>query len=538
MLSSHPALTRIAVAAIVFTFVIAFSQHAATQAGPEASRPVPQSLLPQSVGVAIATTDAVLLAFDEPMDPTSVEAALQLLPAQTASLSWNEDRTELSVAPDRLWRTDEVYVVVIGESATTANGAALPAPRRFSFSTQTAPTVSDFQVRLAEVDLPQAERADMELGALRLEHGTSDERTLSPGETAREVSASSSVRISFSAPMDRADVEENFTIAPEVAGDLSWVGRDLVFSPTERLEPGGRYTISLVGARDRTGNELGGKANFSFVVRAGPQLTRTTPTLDAQDVEPATVEMWFSQPMDVDATNAAFSLTDTTTGRLVAGRLNWNETATQLVYSPDADFAGGRTFDVALGAGAADAAGNSINAEWSFTTEPGPAVVVAAATARGAAAPPPPAPVAAPPVGASGLEDYAAGQINAARAAYGLPPLALDPGISAVAAAHAWDQLVRGYYSHYTLGSGATVQQRLTAGGIGFSAAGENQCYSMTGAGPQGTMDWCHGSFMSEQWCTGCWNHIGNILSSRYTRFGVGVATDGARVVITWDFAN
>ena len=41
----------------------------------------------------------------------------------------------------------------------------------------------------------------------------------------------------------------------------------------------------------------------------------------------ATVELWFSQPMDVDATNAAFALTDTETGALVGGNLNWNDAA-------------------------------------------------------------------------------------------------------------------------------------------------------------------------------------------------------------------
>ena len=42
----------------------------------------------------------------------------------------------------------------------------------------------------------------------------------------------------------------------------------------------------------------------------------------AEPFEPATVEMWFSQPMDVDATNEAFALLDTSTGALVAWDLD------------------------------------------------------------------------------------------------------------------------------------------------------------------------------------------------------------------------
>ncbi|MEP7082875.1 MAG: Ig-like domain-containing protein, partial [Chloroflexota bacterium] len=366
-------------AAAVFTVIIVLSQQTATQAGPEVARPVPQSLLPRAIGVAVAADDPVLVTFDEPMDAASVEAALQLVPAHAASLSWNEDLTELSIAPERRWRTDESYLVVVGASAT-ADGDTSAAPRRFAFSTETAPTVSDFQVRSVGVDPIRDGRMEAAPAAVQLELRLSEERTLSPDQTAREVSPLSSVRIGFSSPMGRSDVEERFTITPEVAGELSWSGDDLVFTPTERLESGGRYTISLFGARDRAGNELGGKLNFTFVVRSPSQLISTTPALDAQDVETGTVEMWFSQPMDVDATNAAFGLTDTRTGRLVAGFLNWNEAATQLVYSPSRAFAGGRTFEVALGAGAVDAEGNPFETAWSFSTA---AVATRAAAADG-----------------------------------------------------------------------------------------------------------------------------------------------------------
>ncbi len=363
------------------------------------------------------------------------------MPAHAARLSWNADRTQLSVAPERRWRNDEAYLVVVGASATTADGAALATPRQFAFSTQTAPVVSDFAVELAGVDLQEAAPAETAVAALRLEQNVSEARTLSPDETARDVSPVGSIRIGFTGPMSHAAVEERFTISPAVAGDLSWSGRDLIFTPSERLQPGGRYTISLAGAHDRTGNELGGKTNFTFLVRAAPEVIHTTPSLGALDVEPATVEMWFSQPMNVDATNAAFSLTDTTTGRLVGGNLDWNEAGTQLVMTPNRAFAGGRTFEVTLGAGAADAAGNPIVAGWSFTTKEGPPPATPAARAAAAARGEAPQAIAFVPGPASGLEGYGINQINSARAAYGLGPLYLDPGMSAVASAHAWDQL-------------------------------------------------------------------------------------------------
>jgi uncharacterized protein YkwD len=42
---------------------------------------------------------------------------------------------------------------------------------------------------------------------------------------------------------------------------------------------------------------------------------------------------------------------------------------------------------------------------------------------------------------------------------------------------------------------------------------------------------------MSEPY-PGHWNHIANILNPRWTRVGVGIADNGSRVMITWDFTD
>ncbi|HVM25611.1 MAG TPA: Ig-like domain-containing protein, partial [Candidatus Limnocylindrales bacterium] len=370
LLSSHRAVTRVAAAALSFTLIIAFSQQTATtQAGPEPAPLVPESLLPQSIGVGIVTDAGVTVSFETPMDPESVESSLQVLPAAKVTLTWNDDHTELTVAPQRLWRTDERYLIVVPASAEREDGEPLRAAQRFAFSTQTAPTVSEFQVRLVSADL----EVDAPATPVAQELATDGISTVpapgshAPTSTATEVSATSAIRVGFTAAMDRPDTEAHFSINPTVEGDVAWEGNTLVFRPSERLEAGSRYTISVIGAHDLTGNVLGGKANFSFIVQEGAQLTRTTPDTDATDVEPESVEMWFSAPMDIEATNEAFALTDTSTGALVGGLLDWNEAATQLVYRPDVAFAGGRTFEVKLD-GARDADGNEVDLTWSFST--------------------------------------------------------------------------------------------------------------------------------------------------------------------------
>ncbi len=548
LLSSHRALARVSLAALSFTFIVAISQQAAptTQAGPEQAPLVPESILPQTVGIGVTTDEPITIPFDAAMDVASVESTLQVVPSQKYQLAWNDDGTVLTVKPDRLWRTTERYLVVVASSALQADGHELGSARRYAFTTQAAPAVSDFQVRLADPpapsadDSPESPEAGLSIDPVP---PSGDPGAQPPTETAMDVSATSAITISFSRAMDRSDVESHFAIAPEAEGALSWTDAgDLVFEPASRLEPGSRYTISLIGAHDAIGNVLGGKANFSFTVQSGAQVTKTQPEGDAADVEPPTVEIWFSQPMDVDATNKAFALKDTATGALVGGLLTWNAAGTQLVYTPDVPFAAGRTFEVSLRKGATDADGNAVTTSFSFATKAAPvAAPVAAAATRsaplpGAAPPPPaPAPVVPPAAPATSLAGYALNQVNAARAAYGFGPVVLDASISAVAAAHAWDQANNNYFSHYSL-DGRSREDRLRAGGVSFGWSGENQCYYM-GKTQQATLDWCHAAFMAEPY-PGHWNHIANILNPNARRMGVGIATVAGKTIITWNFTN
>jgi uncharacterized protein YkwD len=526
-LSRHQGITRVLLAALSFTILIALSHQAPAQAGPEVAPLAPEPLLPQSIGIAVATDAAITIPFDAAMDPTSVAASLQVLPAQDFELRWNRGRTRLSLVPTNLWRTDERYLVVVPSSARTEGGDLIPRAQRFTFTTQTAPAVTEFEVHLATTGPAAAEPR-----ALAAETGTDDgAMSVEAASTARKVSSSSSIRIGFSEEMDKADVQSRFAIAPAVDGSLVWQGGDLVFTPNDRLRAGMRYTISLVGAHDAHGNVLGRANSFSFVVQGGGQLVKTTPDREASDVETGTVGMWFTVPMDVDRTNAAFALVDTTTGQPVGGHLVWNEASTQITFTPDVPLPGGRTYHVAIDKGARDAFGNAVRAEWSFTTR---AVAVAVAPARSATTTRS-APAIPPPGPATTLAGYALNQVNAAREAYGFAPLVLDASVSAVAASHAADQASNGYFSHVGR-DGSTRQTRLARGGVGFGWSGENQCYHI-GLSQQATLNWCHAQFMAEPY-PGHWNHIGNILNPNARRMGVGIATVGGRTVITWDFTD
>ena len=80
LLSSHRAITRVSLAAISFTVIAAFSQQPPVQAGPQATPVTPESLLPQSVGIAVDTQAPITISFQSPMDPASVESAFEFCP--------------------------------------------------------------------------------------------------------------------------------------------------------------------------------------------------------------------------------------------------------------------------------------------------------------------------------------------------------------------------------------------------------------------------------------------------------------------------
>lgn len=548
LLSSHRAITRVSLAALSFTILAAFSQQPAVQAGPEATPVLPESLLPLSVGTAVDTMAPITIPFESAMDAASVESAFQLLPAQPVQLAWNEAKTELTVTPDRHWRTDERYLVVVGTGSATADGAAVRSAQRFAFTTLTAPAVIDFQVHLAGADLAAAKaqaaakKVTTRSAVMAADTGTRVERGTSgqpigegatsrpPTRTATKVSAETAISIDFSVAMDRADVEERFSIAPPVGGRLSWREGSLVFTPKQRLEPGTRYTISVTGSHDLRGNPLGGDANFSFVVMSSAQLTKTAPGLNAEGVEPTTsLSMWFSHRMARRATSDALRVTDKATGLEVAGTTSWNKASTQLTFTPAQPLAAGHAFEVTLGKRGLDADGNEVKATWAFSTNAMVAV----------AAPPPTTTttrVAIPPAApATSLAGYALNQVNAARAAYGFRPLVLDASISAVAASHAMDQAVNNYFSHYGR-DGSTRETRLRRGGVSFGWSGENQCYHV-GMSQQATLNWCHAQFMAEPY-PGQFNHIANILNPNARRMGVGIAQVGGKIVIVWDFTD
>ena len=494
-LRRHRSVTHVLAGALCLIVAVAVSAGGVVQAGLDAVIPASVSILPESVGIGINSGTPVTLKFGEPMDPVAVESAVRIRPVQPLRLRWSADLRSVEVWPAHLWLTDQRYVVALGE-------------RRFTFTTQTAPRITAFGVH-------QASTVPVNLSQLR--------EAESPADGSADVSARTAISLTFSANMDRSDVERAFVLSPAVPGVFIWSGSVLTFTPAERFSSDARYAVSLSGAHDADGNPLGGDTSFSFTTRAGAQLVRVSPAIGGTNVTDTQVVLWFSQSMQADASAAVLSVTDLGTGAELPGEKTWDVTRTQLIFTPNRAFALGHRFAVRLANGAVDADGNPVNADWTFST---PNPVVRRAVKSSASAPATP----------SGLVDHALSQINFARAAYGLSPLLADPTISAVSAGHAWDMMANNYFSHDGL-DGRTYSARLRDAGISFGYAGENICYYSGQPDPYAVLDWCQSTFMAEPY-PGVSNHKGNILGVHFSRVGVGVAQVGSKVIVVWDFTD
>jgi uncharacterized protein YkwD len=524
----HRAITRLTVAGLALSVALGVSLQDAAAGLPQPNIRS-SSILPESIGTGVLTTDPVTIAFSQPMNPDSVDAGIRLEPAIGFSLSWNADRSSLTLTPASRWRTDERYVVTIPASAANAIGRHVLSPRQVAFTTQTAPVISEFRVHLVQ---PAKGDAMQEMGDLSRSIPFGDARAVlgdaplidAPEDTASDASSTTGIHIGFATAMDQTDVEARFHVTPKVQGSFSWVANELTFTPRDRLEPGTRYAVSVVGAHDLQGNRLDGDVSFSFTTRTDAELVSFTPDRHASDVTARQVVLRFSEPMNADETRRALRVVDVDAGQRLAGTIEWNDQHTRLEYHFNRTLPSGHTIEVRLTRAARDLDGNRLSVSWRFDTKTALSAspFQARSTASGPNAP-------------AGTLDYALWLINQSRADYGFGPLRLDSAISDVAAAHAWDQMNYGYFSH-TGRDGSHVSDRLRAAGISFSWSGENMCY-YNGIGVRGMLDWCHNTFMSEPY-PGYANHIGNILGSHYTRVGVGIAQSGGKVIIVWDFAG
>ncbi len=142
----------------------------------------------------------------------------------------------------------------------------------------------------------------------------------------------------------------------------------------------------------------------------------------------------------------------------------------------------------------------------------------------------PPVQVAPPPsADVAAAEQYCIDLINVQRANAGLGPLERHEIVMGVARARVADMVARGYTGHNDPVTGASLGSSMLSA-AGFGAAGENWYGSVNG--PPAIVDVAMGWFMTDA------PHYRNILSTRYSYVGVGIAFNGRQWLLIQNFAG
>ncbi len=103
--------------------------------------------------------------------------------------------------------------------------------------------------------------------------------------------------------------------------------------------------------------------------------------------------------------------------------------------------------------------------------------------------------------------------LNNERTSRGLPALVFDARLRDVGRSHSEDMFKRGYFSHYS-SEKKSVADRATAAGVDFLIVGENLAYAPS-------VELAHKGLMNSE------GHRANILSTDYTKVGIGVVDGG-----------
>ena len=180
------------------------------------------------------------------------------------------------------------------------------------------------------------------------------------------------VTMEFNNPVNRSDVERNFTLTGSggrTEGTFAWTTeRAFTFTPFSGFETGTRYVMELPrSVRDAKGNTM--SESFLSDFYAGEDiekprvLSSSPPYTEGGTMNISTdlpfIALDFSEPMDRMAAESAFSLSPD-----APGYFSWNADDTRLEFVLTAPLEYGRRYTTTLSASAADPAGNTLEREY------------------------------------------------------------------------------------------------------------------------------------------------------------------------------
>jgi YVTN family beta-propeller protein len=311
---------------------------------PEPTPPPPPSVIavhPAAGQAAVSRNTLIYLTFSTDMKPAETQNALTISGMTGQKTWWNRI---LVFRPDSLFNAGDTVRITVTTAAQSASGTALAAPFTSSFICGTAadslrPTVI----------------------------------YTSPAAGQTGVSTLAGVTAGFSeklVPWSAAAFSLSWDGVTNVLGNTALQGDSTIFfSPSSTLCYDRTFTALIdTGVYDLCGNRLLSPHSWTFQTIADtvkPKVLSVVPAnADTMASVNQTVRVRFSEPMDTASARAAFSITPA-----VTGNFSWTGDSI-MTFSPTGILDFLSQFQVAIGAGARDLAGNPLASTWnsSFTT--------------------------------------------------------------------------------------------------------------------------------------------------------------------------
>jgi Bacterial Ig-like domain/WD40-like Beta Propeller Repeat len=290
------------------------------------------------------TTTSIEVAFSEPVEHASAQAAFAISPQVSGAFSWSA--TDLTFTPAERLPLRTAFEVSIGPGVRDRAGNEMTTrPGTFEFTTVGNPVVLD-----------------------------SD-----PADGATDVALDAPIVVDFSTLMDTASVERAMHISPDLDVSLRWSREKLTVAPSAPLAPNRRYSVTIgIEARDQAGTPLERPFNLSFrTVASGLSAKTIVPADGVSGIAVTTpIAILFDRALDPDSVRGdLLSITPALAGSLdvvaAPGAADSGDAERRILrFEPSGPLDPNTTYEVTLAPGllGADGAGLPGGLTWSFTT--------------------------------------------------------------------------------------------------------------------------------------------------------------------------
>jgi|GEM_PF-2654844 len=307
-------------------------------------RPTVVTTDPVDKATLVPQDKAVSVKFSMPMAKTATEDAFSIQPTVNgSSFSWNMARDTLTWNHTARFKNDTTYNITVQGNATNSYNVEMQRTFAFSFKTWKPPYVT----------------------------------SVFPSNGSMNVTLNSSIRVSFSTPMNKTGVEKAFSILPAVGnGSFSWdgTGKTITWSHNDLFSRNQTYEVTI-GADSPALDS--GPVDCSYIFHLStvnpPKVLVVSPINNTTRVRldaPLTVN--FTAAMETSTVETGFSITPPALGVFV-----WDQNSSSFSWQHATEFDPNTTYRVTIAAGVRDFGGIPMEEDysWSFTTAPQPYVL-------------------------------------------------------------------------------------------------------------------------------------------------------------------